>query len=98
MKGASGRIKKIVDDMSVNQYVYENRTVWTVHGKSKEYWVEPDMDFCCCAGYYFAGLHGKCNCYHLESLKIAIKQKKYKTIPLDDQGYDDLIARLVAGI
>ena len=98
MKNTDKKINDTVENRRVKVHVFEpsNRNVWTVVGTSHEYWVEPDLWFCSCAGYYFSCLSGKYACYHLESLKIAIKQEKYESVKFNDDEYDDFISSLIA--
>ncbi len=96
MKGDE-RIQETVRQGRVKLHVFEpsNRSIWTVVGIGREYWVEPDLEFCSCAGFYFSRLGGKDGCYHFESLKVAIAQKRYETIRFADDEYGDFITSLI---
>ncbi len=96
----TGKVRKIVEQGRVKLHVFEpsNRGIWTVVGSGREYWVEPDLEFCSCAGFYFARLSGKVGCYHLESLKTAIAEGQYEAVRFADDEYGDFITSLVADL
>lgn len=71
------------------------RRIWTVVGEEKEYWLNPDLDFCSCLGFHFCNDILKSECYHLKALKTALKENKMQTIVFTDEEYDDFIAGLV---
>ena len=48
-----------------------NRKIWTIVGKEKEHWLEPEMQFCSCSGFYFGMIKSNKPCYHIDSVKIA---------------------------
>ena len=98
MKTTSEKIRETIDQKRVKLHVFEpsNRNVWTVVGTGEEYWVEPELKFCACAGFYFSRLNGKEGCYHLESLKTAISEKQFETIKFSDEEYGDFIESLIS--
>ena len=71
------------------------RAIWTVVGRDREYWVDPDLDFCSCKGYYYETL-STCNpCYHLKSAKLARKNRKFVEIKFQDVEYLGFIRALL---
>ncbi len=100
MRDHSEKITDAVENRRVKLHVFEpsNRRIWTVVGAGGEYWVDVDLEFCSCAGFYFSRLHGKEWCYHLESLKIAIDKKKFETVNFSDDEYGDFIYSLIVDL
>ena len=49
------RIKSMVSEKRVKLHIFDpsQRKIWTVVGKGKEHWLDPDLNFCSCAGFYF---------------------------------------------
>ena len=97
MSKDSERIESIVSEKRVKLHLFEpsQRKIWTVVGKSKEHWIDPDAEYCSCLGYYFGRLNGKTTCYHLESAYLAKKENKIETIRFSDEEYDDFLSGLV---
>jgi predicted nucleic acid-binding Zn finger protein len=94
---SSDKLNSILSEKRVKLHHFKpsNRKIWTIVGTTKEYWVDPDLEFCSCPGYYFSILDGKNRCYHLESLKIAMKQNKMETIDFLDSEYEDFMKVLL---
>ena len=63
----SEKINSLLSEKRIKLHVFEpsNRKIWTVVGAEKEYWLDPDLDFCSCPGYYFSKKNGEKTCYHL---------------------------------
>jgi len=74
------------------------RKIWTVVGVDNEYWLDPELDFCSCPGYYFSKKNGEKTCYHLRSLKMAITQDKLELITFSDQEYEDFISGVLSDL
>jgi len=93
----SERIESIVSEKRVKLHLFEpsQKKIWTVVGKSKEHWIDPDAEYCSCLGYYFGRLNGKTTCYHLESAYLAKKENKIETIRFSDEEYDDFLSGLI---
>ena len=96
MKSNSEKIESVVSQKRVKLHLFEpsKRKIWTVVGMDREYWLDPELKYCSCPGYYFGRLNGKNNCYHLDSLVIAIKENKFETISF----YDDEFGAFVTGL
>ncbi|MFQ5440089.1 MAG: hypothetical protein ACE5DL_01355 [Nitrosopumilaceae archaeon] len=94
------RIETLVSEKRVKLHVFEpsKREIWTVVGKGKEHWLDPDVDYCSCPGYYFGKLSGKNLCYHLESVLLAKKEKKFERIVFSDDEYSEFIAGLISDL
>jgi len=93
----SDRIKSIVSENRVKLHLFEpsQRKIWTVVGKSKEHWLDPDAEYCSCLGYFFGRLNHKTTCYHLESVHLAKSENKIDTIRFSDDEYGDFISGLI---
>lgn len=100
MKKSPDRIEALVSEKRVKLHVFEpsQREIWTVVGKSKEHWLDPDSAFCSCPGYYFGKLSGKKSCYHLESVTLAKNENKFEKIVFSDEEYIEFIAGLISDL
>jgi len=100
VKNSSEKIESTVSEKRVKLHVFEpsNRKIWTVIGKEKEYWIDPNLGYCSCPGYYFGKLNDKDGCYHLESVKLAQKEDKVEKIIFADEEYGDFIFSIVCGL
>jgi len=100
VKSAPDKIRETVEQKRVKLHVFEpsNRSIWTVVGSGQEYWVEPDLGFCSCAGFYFSRLSGREGCYHLESLRAAIAEKQFEAIRFADGEYGDFVTSLISDL
>ena len=84
---AGGSVKKLLFSPS-------GRALWTVVGKDNEHWTDPELDFCTCKDFYFKGLSGGLECYHLKSVKAAGKNS-HSTIDFDDTEYIQILHAIV---
>ena len=93
---SSEKIDSVISENRVKLHVFEpsQRKIWTVVGKEKEYWLDPESDFCSCASYYFGKMEGKGDCYHLKSVRLAQKENKAEIIKFSDDEFVDFIASL----
>ena len=100
MKKDSGRIESVVSEKRVKLHIFEpsKRKIWTVVGKGKEHWLDPDAEYCSCIGYYFGRLNEKTTCYHLESVYLAKRENKIETIVFSDDEYDDFLSGLISDL
>jgi predicted nucleic acid-binding Zn finger protein len=91
------RIESLVSEKRVKLHVFEpsQREIWTVVGKGKEHWLDPDSEYCSCPGYYFGKLSGKKSCYHLESVVLAKKENKFEKVIFSDDEYVEFLASLI---
>ena len=94
----SKKINSILSEKRIKLHIFEpsNRKIWTVVGTEKEYWLEPDLDFCSCPGYYFNKSNGKNGCYHLESFKMAMNKNKIELTTFSDHEYGSFINGLLS--
>ena len=97
MKKNTDRIESLVSEKRVKLHVFEpsQKEIWTVVGKGKEHWLDPESEFCSCPGYYFGKLSGKKSCYHLESVILAKKINKFERIVFSDEEYVKFLASLI---
>jgi predicted nucleic acid-binding Zn finger protein len=82
---------KIAEDALVSRYTFlpSGRVVWTVKGRSGEYQVIPQTNFCSCDDFYFRVMGDKRQvCYHLMAQKIAHSLRLYNDSKLKDRDYD----------
>jgi predicted nucleic acid-binding Zn finger protein len=97
MKKSSEKIESAVSEKRVKLHLFEpsKRKIWTIVGRGKEHWLDPDFEFCSCPGYYFGKLEGKKQCYHMDSIKLAKKENKFEIIKFSDYEFEDFISSLV---
>jgi len=100
VKKDSERIESVVSEKRVKLHVFEpsKRKIWTVVGKGKEHWLDPESEYCSCNGYYFGRLNEKTTCYHLESVHLAKQENKIETIVFSDDEYDDFLSGLISDL
>ncbi len=91
------RIELLVSEKRVKLHFFEpsKRKIWTVVGKGKEHWVDPDDCFCSCPGFYFGSINGKNTCYHLDSIQFAKNRNKVEQIIFSDDEFSDFISGLI---
>lgn len=82
--------------IKLHQFNPSKRKIWTVVGRTKEHWLYPEMNYCSCQGYYFGKLNNKPNCYHLDSIKIAINENGYELVEFSDDEFEDFISGLIS--
>ena len=94
------KISSLLSERRIKLHIFEpsNRKIWTVVGTEKEYWLDPDLDFCSCPGYYFNKSNGKNGCYHLESFKMATAKNKIELTTFSDHEYESFITSLLSDI
>ena len=97
MNYKSDKIKSMLTKkrIKIHHFLPSNRKIWTIVGKEKEHWLEPDLKFCSCAGFYFGMLKNKKPCYHINSIQIAKQEKKIDLIKFSDEEYDDFISSVL---
>ncbi len=100
MKETNDRIKSLVSEKRIKLHIFEpsNREIWTVVGKSKEHWLDPDEEYCSCPGFYFGKLSGKNRCYHLESALLAKKENNFEKIIFSDEEYIEFLVGLISDL
>jgi predicted nucleic acid-binding Zn finger protein len=87
---------KIVEQNKVKLYVFDpsGRRVWIVVGKSQDYQILPNAEFCACDDYYFKVIGGKAPlCYHLIAQKLAEALGKFNLIRESDEKYEIIAKR-----
>ena len=97
MNQKSDKIKSILSEKRVKLHYFlpSNRKIWTIVGKEKEHWIEPELEFCSCPGFYFGMLKNKKSCYHIESIKTAKENTQYENIEFSDEEFESFISGLV---
>ena len=92
------RVESMVSENRVKMHLFEpsRRVIWTVVGKGKEHWIDPDGCYCSCSGYYF-GTSEK-TCYHLDLACLAIRQKRVETVRFSDEEFGDFISGLISDL
>lgn len=100
MKKSDDRIESLVSEKRVKLHVFEpsQREIWTVVGKGKEHWIDPESEYCSCPGYYFGRLSGKKSCYHIESALLAKKEKIYEKTIFSDDEYSNFVVSLISDL
>ena len=92
----ASQLKKIVSLLSekrIKLHIFEpsDRKIWTVVGIDREYWFDPDLDFCSCPGYYFNN-----ECYHLDNFPLAMSQNQIESTTFSDDEYGPFIGSLLS--
>ncbi len=97
MNKKSEKIESILSEKRVklHNFLPSNRKIWTIVGKEKEHWLEPDLQFCSCAGFYFSMVKNKKPCYHIDSVNIAKKENQYEIVEFSDDEFENFISGLI---
>ena len=90
------RVKELIDNKCVKMHVFypSKRSIFTIVSK-EEYWLDLDNNYCSCKGYYYRYMKDDKLCYHLEALKVAIKEDKLDVIIFDDDEYEQFVRLLI---
>ena len=97
MNEKSKKIKSVITEkrIKLRYFLPSNRNIWTIVGKEKEHWLEPELKFCSCAGFYFGMLKNKKSCYHIDSIQIAKKEDLYERIEFSDDEFESFMSGLI---
>ena len=87
------KIDSLLSEKRIKLHIFEpsDRRIWTVVGTDKEYWFDPDLDFCSCPGYYFNK-----ECYHLDNFLLAMSQNQIESTTFSDDEYGPFIGSLLS--
>ena len=87
------KIDSLLSEKRIKLHIFEpsDRRIWTVVGTDKEYWFDPDLDFCSCPGYYFNK-----ECYHLDNFLLAMSQNQIESTKFSDDEYGPFIGSLLS--
>ena len=87
------KIDSLLSEKRIKLHIIEpsDRKVWTVVGTDREYWFDPDLDFCSCPGYYFNN-----ECYHLDNFPLAMSQNQIESTTFSDDEYESFIGGLLS--
>ncbi len=93
-------IGKVVSSGGVKLHLFvpSNRKIWTVVGKEKEYWLDPELGFCSCEDYYYNEMTKNGICYHLKATKAAQEKGVVEKIQFTDSEFDDFARALIDDI
>ena len=91
------KIRSVLSEKRVklHHFLPSNRKIWTIVGKEKEHWLEPEMQFCSCSGFYFGMIKSNKPCYHIDSVKIAQEKKQYEIIEFSDDEFKNFMLSIV---
>jgi len=94
------KIESVVSEKRIKLHIFEpsQRKIWTIVGKEKEYWIDPELNFCSCQSYYFNSVSGKTDCYHLQSISLAQKENKIELIKFSDDEFSDFLSGLLSDL
>ena len=83
----------LLSEKRIKLHLFEpsNRKIWTVVGTEKEYWLDPDLGFCSCPGYYFNN-----ECYHLDIFPLARAKNQIELTTFSDDEYESFIGSLLS--
>tara|TARA_B100000029_G_scaffold425309_1_gene433602 strand:+ start:2415 stop:2717 length:303 start_codon:yes stop_codon:yes gene_type:complete len=97
MNERSKKLEEIIEQNRIKLHIFEpsQREIWTIVGNEKEHWVDSESKFCSCSGFYFSMLKSKQPCYHIDSIDIARKEKKFEVIKFSDDEFDSFISSVL---
>lgn len=94
---SESKIDSAVSAGSVKQLVFQpsGRVIWIVVGRDNEHWADPALGFCTCKDFYFKALSGGPECYHLKSVRSAIRTRRPVAIGFDDSEYTQILQAIL---
>ena len=100
MNSDPNKIESVLSEKRIKLHIFEpsQRKIWTIVGKEKEYWFDPDLNFCSCQSFYFNSIESKQECYHLKSAILAKKENQIEFITFSDDEFLDFISGLVSDL
>ena len=100
MNEKTEKIQSVINEKRIksHNFIPSERKIWTVLGTEKEHWLDPDLQFCSCSGFYFGMLKNKNPCYHMKAISIAIKEKKFDSFIFSDTEFENFIVRLITNL
>lgn len=98
MKKEPEKIESVISEKRIKLHVFEpsQRKIWTIVGKEKEYWIDPEENFCSCQSYYFNSIEDKRECYHLKSVKLAQKENRVEFIKFSDEEFPEILSGIIS--
>lgn len=86
------RIERLLKRKCIKEHIFlpSNRRIYTIIS-NEEYWIEPNINFCSCKGYYFK--HSKI-CNHLKLVALA-SESMIDRIEFLDEEYEPFLYALV---
>jgi predicted nucleic acid-binding Zn finger protein len=76
------------------QFKPSGRLIWSVRGKTGEYQVIPESNFCNCDDYYFRVMDKKkALCYHIIAQRVANALRRYSEFALPDADYGKVTSK-----
>jgi len=97
MNEKTEKIKSIIHEKRVklHHFLPSNRKIWTIVGKEKEHWLEPELQFCSCSGFYFGMIKNQTQCYHADSIKIIKNEGQYERVEFSDDEFESFMSGLI---
>ena len=91
------KIESTISEKRIKLHIFEpsKRKIWTVVGKGKEHWLDPELEFCSCPSFYFNSINGEKSCYHLEALQTAKNEDKVELITFSDDEFLDFVNGII---
>ena len=86
-----------IKSIKIHLFYPSKREIWTIIGNRDEYWLDPELDFCTCKGYYFNKLNEKESCYHLDLIKKC-DNEYIDIIEFSDDEYNEFLCGVIEGI
>jgi len=96
----SDKIDEVISSKRVKLHLFEpsQRKIWSVVGKSKEHWLDPNIGFCSCQAFYFDTKNEHVACYHLDSVTRAVNEDKVEIIIFSDDEFEDFVDGLITDL
>ncbi|MEM2856713.1 MAG: hypothetical protein QW416_06400 [Candidatus Nitrosocaldaceae archaeon] len=92
------KIEKLFKKRYIKEHIFlpSKRRLYTIVS-NEEYWIEPNINFCSCKGYYFKHKNGKGICNHLKLLAL-INDNMIETVKFTDEEYNIFLYILIKDI
>lgn len=89
------KIEKLLKSKAIKMHLFlpSKRRLFTIISNN-EYWLDLNINFCSCKGYYYKYMRNNEQCYHLKALSIA-KESEMDIIKFDDKEYSTFLYTLL---
>ena len=79
------KINAVVNERRVKLHRFNpsQREIWTIVGKEKEHWIDPESNFCSCSGYYFGMIKSKG--VEISSITVPTHGANIPSIPINNE-------------
>ncbi len=89
------KIDRLLEGKHIKMHLFlpSKRRIFTIVSK-EEYWLDLDVNFCSCKGYYYTYARKNERCHHLQALALA-SEEQISIIRFEDDEYSIFLHALI---